>query len=75
MSLVNDMFITYYGPMNEIMNVIDFERNGRMLDTLEKFYIYRQTKNGNQINDRLTVQSNPIFETIVRQSSQRGQHL
>jgi len=38
------------------MNVIHYERKGRMLDTLEKLYIYRETKNGNQINDRLTVQ-------------------
>jgi len=47
--------------MNETMNVIHFERNGKMLDNLDKFYIYRQTKNGNQINDRITVQSNPIL--------------
>jgi len=59
-----------FGSMNEIMNVVHFERKGKMLDTLEKFYIYRETKNGNQINDRLTVKSNPIFETIVTQSSQ-----
>jgi len=64
-----------FGPMDEIMNVIHFERKGRMLDTLEKFYIYRETKNGNQINDRLTVQSNPIFETIVKHSPQGGQHI
>jgi len=43
-----------------------------MLDALEKFYIYRETKNGNQINDRLTVQSNSIFETIVKHSPQGG---
>ena len=55
-----------FGPMNEIMNVIHYERKGKMLDTLEKFYIYGETKNGNQINDILTVQSNPIFETIVK---------
>jgi len=29
--------------MNEIMNVIHFERKDRMLDILEKFYIYRVT--------------------------------
>jgi len=61
--------------MNEIINVIHFARKGKMLDTLEKFYIYRQTKNGNQINDKLTIQSNLIFETIVQRSIQRGQHL
>jgi len=28
--------------MDEIMNVIHFGRKGKMLDTLEKFYIYRE---------------------------------
>jgi len=51
------------------------ERKGKMLDTLEKFYIYRETKNGNQINDRLTIPSNPIFETILKHSPQGGQHI
>jgi hypothetical protein len=61
--------------MNEIMNLIHYERKGKMLDTHEKFYIYRETKNGNQINDRLTIQSNPIFVTTVKHSPQRGQHI
>jgi len=43
-----------FGPVNEIMKVIHYERKEKMLDTLEKFYICRETKNGNQINDRLT---------------------
>jgi len=46
-----------FGPMNDTTNIIHFARKGKMLDTLEKFYIYRETKNGNQIKDRLTVQS------------------
>jgi len=47
----------------------------KIFDTFEKFYIYRETKNGNEINDRITVQSNQIFETIVKHSSQGGQHI
>jgi hypothetical protein len=61
--------------MNEIMNIIHYERKGKMLDTLEKIYMYRETKNVNQINDRLAVQSNPIFETIVKRFPQSGQHI
>jgi hypothetical protein len=30
-------------------------KKGRMLDTLEKFYIYKETKRGDQINDKLTI--------------------
>jgi len=64
-----------FGTIDETMNIIYYERKGKMLDTLEKFYIYRETKNGNQINDRITVRSNPIFETIVKHSPQGGQHI
>jgi len=58
--------------MNEIMNVIHHERKGKMLDTLENFYIYRETKNENQINDRLTVQNNLIFETVIKHPPSEG---
>jgi len=54
------------GPMNEIWEEIHMKKNGKMLDTLKNFYIYRETKLGNQINDKLTVQSNPIFEVLVK---------
>jgi len=37
-----------------------------MMYTLEVFRIYKETKAGNQINDRLTVRVNEIFETIVQ---------
>jgi hypothetical protein len=41
-----------------------------MMDT-EKFYIYRETKANNQINNKLTVQNNTIFETIVYEDPSR----
>jgi hypothetical protein len=59
------------GPMNEIMEVVHVAKKGKMLDTLEKFCIYKETKHGNQIDDKLTFQTNPIFEAIV-QNSPRG---
>jgi hypothetical protein len=34
-----------------------------MMDTLEKFYICRETEANNQINDKLTVQNNVVFKT------------
>jgi hypothetical protein len=57
-----------FGPMEDIMSVIHIEKKGKMLDTLEK-----ETKMGNQINDKLTVQANPIFDTLVRNNPHRGQ--
>jgi hypothetical protein len=53
------------GPINEVMDVIHFAKKGRLLDTLERFYIYNETAKGNQINDKHTMQKNPIFETLI----------
>jgi hypothetical protein len=50
-----------FGPMNEINEPLHIANKGRMLDTLERLYIYKETKLTNQINDKLTVQYNPIF--------------
>ena len=44
----------------------------QMMGTLQGFRIYKKTKAGNQINDRLTVRENAIFETIVQEDPYRG---
>jgi hypothetical protein len=64
-----------FGPMNDIMGIIHNAKKRWMLDTLEKFYIYRETKRGNQLNDKLTIQSNPIFEALVQHTSTRRPQL
>jgi len=47
------------------MDIIYTTGKGRMLDTLEKFYIYRETKSNNQIDNKLTVKPNVIFDVLV----------
>jgi len=54
------------------MDIIHITNKGRMMDTIEKYYIYRETKLNNQINDKLTVQPNIMFETLVQQDTHRG---
>jgi hypothetical protein len=60
------------GPMEDIMKSIHVTTKGYMTDTIEKYYIFRETKINNQINDRFTVQPNTIFETIVKYDPYRG---
>ena len=43
-----------------------------MMDTLEKYYNFRETKFYNQINDKFTIKQNSIFDTIVRHDHHRG---
>ena len=48
------------------MKIIHYARKGRMMDALEKFHIYNITRKGVQINDRLTIHCNPIFDAVLR---------
>jgi len=54
------------GPMDNIMETVHATGKGQMMDTLERFYIFRETKINNQINDGLTIKPNIIFETIAQ---------
>jgi hypothetical protein len=60
-----------FGPINEIMNALHIAKKGRMLDTLEKLYIFRETQRGDQINNKLIVYSNPIFEALIPSTTYR----
>jgi len=46
-----------------------------MLDNIEKFYIYREAKRNNQINDKLTVKPNVIFEVLIHKDHPQRVHL
>jgi hypothetical protein len=54
------------------MDTIHITNKGKMMDMLEKFYIFRETKNNNQINDKLTIKANTMFEVVVQEDRYRG---
>jgi hypothetical protein len=54
------------GHIDDIMKVLCTTNKGKLMDTIERFYIYKETSNNNQINGRNTVKPNIIFDIIVR---------
>ena len=52
------------GKMEDIMQVIYTKKKNIHLDTMEKYYIYKETKKGTQINDK-------IFDTVVKFQTQQ----
>jgi hypothetical protein len=58
--------------MEDIMETVYITKKGQMMDTIEKFYIFWEMKINNQIGDRLTVQQNIIFDTILQHDPYRG---
>jgi hypothetical protein len=62
------------GPIEDIMNTIFtyITNKDRLMNTLEKYYIFRETKIDNLINNKLAVRPNVIFKTIVQEDPHRG---
>jgi hypothetical protein len=60
------------GPMETVMDVIYTTIKGKILNTMEKFYIYRETQNNNKINDKCTLTPNIIFDTVILKDIDRA---
>jgi hypothetical protein len=54
------------------MSTVYITNKGKRMDTLEKYYIFCETKMGNQINNKITTKLNIIFETVVQEDPHRG---
>jgi transposase-like protein len=59
------------GPIHETMQILYNTSKGRLMDTIEKFHIYKETQQNNQINDRDTVKY-AIFDVIVHHTAHRA---
>jgi len=60
------------GNMENIMEIVQVTGKGKKLDALECLHIYKEAKDGNQINDKLSVRRNELFETIIQQDPYDG---
>jgi hypothetical protein len=54
------------GPMHSIIEPLYYITKGPLMNTIERFHIYRETQLDNQLNDRRTVQPNAILDTLAR---------
>ena len=43
------------GPMEDIMEILHIKKKGKMMDTLQNFYIYKEARMDNQITDKDTM--------------------
>ena len=61
-----------FGAIDSIMDVLQVLKKGAMMNTLERYHIYRVTSLGNQINDKRTATCNILFDTLLQHEETRG---
>ena len=60
------------GPVGNIIEVVHVINKGKLMDTLQCFHIYKETKAAKQINNRLKAKDNAIFQTIIQEDPYKG---
>jgi hypothetical protein len=50
-----------YGNIENTLNVLNTQKKGAFLNTLQKFHIYKTHKSGNLLNENCTDIYNPIL--------------
>jgi hypothetical protein len=58
------------GPMQEIMDIKYSTYRSIHLDVVGKYYIYRETSTGKQINNNKTILRKRIFDVAVHHDKQ-----
>jgi hypothetical protein len=53
-----------YGSITDKMEVMEVERKGKHLNTLEKYHIYKLSRSRLHMNDTHIDTYNPIFEPL-----------
>ena len=60
------------GPIEDVMDILYKTNKGKLMDTMERYYICKETHMNNQINDKNTAKPNIIFDTIVHENPSRA---
>ena len=48
------------------MQIIQYQNKGNHLNTIERFYIYKEFIKDNHLNDEHNISPNSIFDTLLK---------
>jgi hypothetical protein len=54
----------YFAPIDSSMHILEFQKKSKHMNTLERYYIYKETYLNNHLNDQHTIIQNKIYEII-----------
>ena len=55
-----------FGNIQDTMDILQYQKKGIHLNTVERFYIYKEASVNNHLNYEHTIPSSKIFETVLQ---------
>ena len=44
-----------FGPIHETMQILQYQGKGALLNTIERYFIYKEFSNNNHLNDKFNI--------------------
>jgi len=54
-----------FSPIQDTMRILQRHNKGAHLNTIERYYLYREFTKSNQLNDEHTISRNKIFDALL----------
>jgi len=58
-----------FGPIQDVMHLLQFHKKGPHLNTIERFHIHKEAASHNHLNDERMITPNRILDTILNIAS------
>jgi len=55
-----------FGPIQETMQILQYQAKGAHLNTIERYFIYKEFSNNNHLNDNSNIAPNKIFDALLK---------
>jgi len=55
-----------FSPIQESMQILQYQDKGAYLNTIEKYYIYKEFSTNNHLNDEANITPNKIFDAVLK---------
>jgi len=55
-----------FGPIQETVQILQYKRKGTRLNTIERFFIYKEYSINNHLNDEFNINPNKLFEATLK---------
>jgi predicted GIY-YIG superfamily endonuclease len=61
-----------FGPIFETMQILQYQIKGTHLNTIERYFIYKEFSINNNLNDEYNISSNKIFNALLRPTNHKA---
>jgi len=55
-----------FGPIHETMQILQYQGKGAHLNTIERYFIYKEFSINNHLNDESIIAPNKIFDALLK---------